>query len=220
MNLSKKQLNSNNFNILIENYCWTEIYLRIEIQSTVIFSKVIKERFVHEESLLSLPVKQIYELYMKGQLGCATCTEISSHLSNYSELTSKTEWFNFANENVRNDYQEHTYQIISSRIAEQPLDDVRFHANLHHRLLDSVIQAWNGRLNGEDIIRGTGLDAVVINKSIDRLIENKLIEKTNEKCLTWIASSKSHRSFSLHGLKAIRERAFALRRRREFYEET
>jgi hypothetical protein len=214
MSLKRKQLKSNNFKVSIE-ICYSNLTPHLTSEWTEISVQFQDNRFTYEKSLLDLSVNQIYNLHKSNQLGCVECAEIDSHFSNYWQLTDTITWFYFANGYVRKEYEKRVYQIISSQIDNQPPDDVRFNANLYHRLLDSAIQVWNGKLTSEDISRGTGLNTSVVRDYVDRLIESKLTEKTKDNRLHWTAQSEYYRSFSPNALKAIRARAKTLKERRE-----
>jgi hypothetical protein len=225
MSLEMKQLKSNNFKISIEISCsnitphltseWTETSVQLTSEWTEMSVQFQDNRFTYEKSLLDLPVNKIFTLYKSNQLGCVECAEIDSHFSNYRQFMDTIKWFHFANDYVLKDYEKRVYQIISSQIDDQPPGDVRFHANLYHRLIDSAIQVWNGKLISEDISRGTGLNTSVVRDYVDRLIESKLTEKTKDNRLHWIAQSEYYRSFSPNALKAIMARAKILKERRE-----
>ncbi len=214
MSLEGKQLKSNDFKISIE-ICYDNLTPHLTSEWAAISVQFQDDRFTYEKSLLDLSVNQIFNLHKSNQLGCVECAEIDSHFSKYRQFTDTIKWFYFANDYVRKEYEQRVYQIISSQIDNQPPGDVRFNANLYHRLLDSAIQVWNGKLTSEDISRGTGLNTSVVRDYVDRLIESKLTEKTRDNRLHWTAQSEYYRSFSPNALKAIRARAKTLKERRE-----
>jgi predicted transcriptional regulator len=98
--------------------------------------------------------------------------------------------------------QNEIYNEIERIICSYSNDYFRSGSILEMKTIQSCIQAWDGKLDESDIIRGTGIEVKTVQSMIKSLKDNGIIQEQENGRLYCIK-----RKFSNDAIRAMRERA-------------